>query len=251
MKPIAIVGNGLDAMMVFYRMRCEGHPFAMFCSEKSTDPVNYFGEWIAPTLPFWRGNVYKIIPQFWGESDVYSSKRFRFMSQWVSVQFPIFTREVYGINPVEFYNQCHAEIAEMINHEKELSPQWLEKIARDFDKIIIASDRAQFCKQPMFHVFRTVPVTVLVNYIHLNKGEIVYNGNQTNAWFRASNLFGDFTLVEFGDGMEPPGSKEFVVGSVVSTNCDCWTGDPRFQFVGKVAKYDHSVSLSDGFKCDL
>lgn len=253
MNPIAIVGNGLDAMMAFYRMKVEGRPFAMFAENRSTDPINYFGEWIAPTLPYWTGRVYPIIPQFWGESETYATKRYRQLAPWVHLDWPTAIRQTSGIDPVEFHNMCYAEIGDLVNREDGLTAEWLEKKLEEFPKIIVASDRSHFCKQPMFHVFRNIEVSVFWEYYPLKPGEVVYNGNYTNAWFRASNISGHGTLVEFGEGMEPPGSKkDLLLAKVpVSTNCDCWKDDERIQFVGKVGKYDDTISLADGFKCNL
>lgn len=106
--------------------------------------------------------------------------------------------------------------------------------------------RETLCLEPQKHAFVSTKIWAIGdNHLHTAPyrpplNTIIYNGNPTPAWYRASNIYGHCTMEWPGSGPRPPVQGVVPVAKPVSTTCTCW---PNVRHVGRYGAWKSGFLL--------
>lgn len=154
-------------------------------------------------------------------------------------------QEVPAWDLVETYDYLWDAFGQSLN-EAHINEFWLEAHANEFRLIISTIPKRFLCMDRARHRFTQQTVYVdPTPPTHLEPDSIVYNGEKSPSWYRASRI-GDHGGTEWSDRTPaPPGVERIAFQKPLRNTCDCW---PNVVHVGRYGAWRKGVLLTDAFR---
>ncbi len=138
------------------------------------------------------------------------------------------------------YDRLWATYEGAIRH-RELNSDAVADLRRSYGTVISTIPAPALCLCPAEHSFASQKVYISDSpYRELDEGDILYNGDETDHWYRSSLIFGH-GATESTQRM--PGS--FEGRKPLSTDCDCW---PEVDRVGRFGSWRKGVLVHHAFR---
>lgn len=130
-------------------------------------------------------------------------------------------------------------------NEAEINGKWMAEHGNEFKLIISTIPKPALCIDPR-HKFeaQTIYIDPVVP-THLAPNTIVYNGEPSPSWYRASRI-GEAGGTEYSERTPaPPGVERFPVKKPIRTDCDCW---PNVLHVGRYGAWKKGILVHHAYE---
>lgn len=271
MKGIAILGTGPAGLMAAHACSLSGRPFSLFSVPGEDGIVRpsriggaQFIHKAVPLLVDEDNPDFEVTYRLLGTEEGYAEKVYQ-SNPWVpfvsysnvsdgEVQSAWNLRRIYNAMWEAIAGNGDSVNAEAIDSKTML--HWMEKNMWDF--VVSTIPRYHLCLShaglnPSPHNFMSQDVWLL-NGDHANVGDntIVYNGDDSPSWYRASNLQGTSSVEWAAPEAIPPLPEQdkkaiLNIKKPIVHGCNCWEHEPRLQFAGRFGKWQKGVLVHDGF----
>ena len=246
MSEVAVLGCGPAGMFATEAVVQAGHTPTIFSRKiRSVIPGSqYLHEGIPGLTPQYPDNCVQYVrmgtPEGYAKK-VYGDEKRRTGWEAYSMLYPSW-------NVVNAYDKAWERYENLIENAT-VDQGFLKEIVNQFDLVITTLPAPVLCNDGAHHHFAGTPFwikTLPVPYADRNKDIVIYNGLETDHWYRWSILSGVCSI----ESTSPP--PEWLEDDTVlegrkaeTTNCDCWEGVVR---AGRWAEWQHGVLLHDAFR---
>jgi hypothetical protein len=247
MKPVAILGSGPAALAAAHAVGLRGLPVAVISmGERSRLGGAQF--------------LHRALPEVCTEEPEFT------ITYRVHGDEAGYRKKVYGDQPAPFvsfknvhdgqeegvwslqraYDQMLEGFQENIagNATEAINGHWFEQRQDDFLLVINSIPRFHLCLD-MSHQFTSQAIYINTDPpTWIPDNEIVYNGDPSPAWYRASRINGAGGI-EYSDQVQrPPGSDLMYVTKPIANNCTCHAGVVH---VGRFGKWQKGILVHEAF----
>lgn len=148
---------------------------------------------------------------------------------------------------VNVYEDLWEIFGQSIN-EADINGEWLTEHANEFTMVISTIPRPALCMNPA-HKFEVQRIWIdPTPPLHVPQNTIVYNGEPSPSWYRASRI-GAYGGTEYSEHTPtPPGVERVPVQKPIRTNCDCW---PNVFHVGRYGAWTKGLLVHHAYEAAL
>lgn len=249
MKPVAILGSGPAGLLAAHAVALRGQPFAIFSEGK---PSKIGGaQFLHSAIPNLTAEQpdFHVIFKLKGEASEYRRKVY---GDAPGVPFVSMEGLTDGqVQPAWDLRTAYEQLFDgpmgrsVEGNKVTVSAKWLWDHQFDFSSIISSIPLNVLCLNPQ-HVFSFQTILIStddISFVGVN--EIVYNGEPSPSWYRASNINGHCGTEWSTNTPKPPLPNLIQVKKPVWTNCDCY---PQMIRVGRYGEWKKGVLVDDAFK---
>lgn len=252
MKPIAVLGTGPAGLAAAHGVAMAGYPVALFGAAgtdgKPKRSVIGGAQFLHYPIPMVCGahNYAELTYRVVGRGSTYHRKAYGSNPEIPFVSFDNVhdgqTEQCWNLQSVyeglwEVLNVDEANVADV-------SPQWLDDHADDFDKVISTIPAPALCRTAhrfVTHVSKIANECILDGLPDMT---IMYDGTDDRSWHRCSNLWGVGGTEYGSESPVTPGMETVEVPKPITTNCDCNADVLR---VGRMGTWQKGVLVHEAF----
>ena len=222
---VAILGSGPAGLLAAHAVGLKGRPFAIFSEGK---PSKIGGaQFLHSSIPLVTAETpdFHIIYKLQGEASEYRRKVY---GDAPAVPFVSMENVKDGqVQPAWDLRKAYEHLLDgpmgrsVEANKVTISSDWLQRHIDNFTEVISSLPANVLCVNPQ-HVFASQTILIAIGGGISNVGinEIVYNGNPSPSWYRASNINGHCGTEWSTQGPRPPYSGLVEVKKPLWTNCD-------------------------------